>query len=202
MQRENFIVCNSIQLVKFMLPSPSFNSKAATYSAVKLTFDDWLVAQTPHSSGAPFEADAASRHCHEDVEEVVTIHSGEDEGSFRGFNVTLHYLRDQHSSEVPDFRLESSHLKSLLFKSRFSATSLQEDTERSRPIDTNVDCIALLKANKTFMQYMAEKLCKETRDGQSRLPNDTSHRSIYRPISPGDPLKLSIPFTRTSISRK
>lgn len=195
---ENLARFESIQLVRVMLPSPSINSKAATNSPYK----EWLVAQAPRSTGAPCDANLSPNRKKEEAEEVVTLQSAEDDGSFRGFNVTLHYVKDQHSSEVPDFRLESSHFKSLLLKSRFSATSLQEETERSRPIDTNVDCIALLKTNKAFMQYIAEKLRKDTKNSEPKINTDTSQHYFRRPVSPGDSLKLSIPLKRASISRK
>lgn len=195
---ESLARLESIQLVRVMLPSPSINSKAATNSPYK----DWLVAQAPRSTGVPCDSNLTSSRPNEEAEEVVTIQSAEDDGSFRGFNVTLHYVIDQHSSEVPDFRLESSHFKSLLMKSRFSATSLQEETERSRPIDTNVDCIALLKTNKAFMQFIAEKLRSNARNSEPKIPTDSSQHYFRRPVSPGDSLKLSIPMKRASISRK
>lgn len=143
----HFDTMQSIQKLKTMNVSPSISSKKER----KLSTD---VCVSPMS---PLRNCIILRTKIEIADQEVVFSPGEFPPC-----ESIHNEDDSSSSHRPtEFNLGMSEYRlPKLFngpRSRISATSLQDESEGEKPIDTNIDCSELLKNNKDFMQFFEER---------------------------------------------
>ena len=85
------------------------------------------------------------------------------------------------SSEMPEFRIESSIEFNRSIVKNESLASLQEEVESRRSIDTNVELTPILKKNLNFMSFVHSRLkAEESSNGSKKKDGATRNTSLLK----------------------